>query len=101
MLVTFSVFQRPMSWLKAEAEVNIPYHISHLRCVPTPNVLVERRSGIKHRVHCSHLRCVPTPNVLIKRKSVRKHIPHSGQFSVFQRPISWLNAEAEETLQLS
>ena len=25
MLVTFSVFQLPMSWLNAEAEVNIPY----------------------------------------------------------------------------
>ena len=69
-------------------------HISHLRCVPTPNVLVERRSGSKHEdieVTCavfqlpmswlnaeaeqnisyivSHLRCVPTPNVLVERRS--------------------------------
>ena len=32
-----------MSWLNAEARINI-LHISHLRCVPIPNVLVERRS---------------------------------------------------------
>ena len=40
-----------------------PSHSSHLRCVPTPNVLVEHRSVIKHRIHISHLRRVPTPNV--------------------------------------
>ena len=43
-VVTCAVFQLPMSWLNAEAEENIYFHISHLRCVPTPNVLVERRS---------------------------------------------------------
>ena len=48
-------------------------HISHLRCVPTPNVLVERRSGTKHRSHISHLRCVPIPNVLVERRSGTKH----------------------------
>ena len=58
-----------MSWLNAEAERNISIHIGHFRCVPTPNVLVERRSGTKH------------PNIVVT-------------FSVFQLPMSWLNAEA-------
>ena len=39
---------------------------------PRGNVLVERRSGIKHISHISHLRCVPTPNVLVERWSVLK-----------------------------
>ena len=96
-------------------------HSSHLRCVPTPNVLVERRSGLKHICHMSHFLCVPTPNVLVERRSWIKHIPYSHlrcvptpnvlverrsdtniylilvTFSVFQLPMSWLNAEAYET----
>ena len=42
-------------------------HIRHLRCVPIPNVLVKRRSFIKHHSHTRHLRCVPIPNVLVER----------------------------------
>ena len=52
-----------------------PLHISHFRCVPTPNVLVERRSGSKHRIHSRHFCCVPAPNSLIKRISASKHGP--------------------------
>ena len=61
-------------------------HISHLRCVPTPNVLVERRSGTKHSIHISHLRCVPTPNVLVERRSVIKHRFHSSHFRCVPTP---------------
>ena len=46
-------------------------HIRLRRCrrrsSPQGNVLVERRSRIKHLCHISHLRCVPTPNVLVER----------------------------------
>ena len=92
-VVTFSVFQLPMSWLNAEAAQT--YHAySHLRCVPTPNVLVERRSGSNIPYIVSHLRCVPTPNVLVERRSGLKHIFIEVTFSVFQLPMSWLNAEA-------
>ena len=84
-----------MLWLNAEAYLNIPLHISHLRCVPTPNVLVERRSVIKHISHISHLRCVPTPNVVVERRSGIKHNCISVTCAVFQLPMSWLNAEAE------
>ena len=86
-----------MSWLNAEADSKHIIHSSHFRCVPTPNVLVERRSGIKHTIHISHLRCVPTPNVLVERRSGRKHIIHIVTCAVFQLPMSWLNAEANET----
>ena len=87
-----------MSWLNAEAELNIPIHISHFFCVPTPNVLVERRSVIKHIIHSSHLRCVPTPNVLVERRSASKHSFIVVTFAVFQFPMSWLNAEAYENI---
>ena len=74
--VTFSVFQLPMSWLNAEADKTY-YHISHFRCVPTPNVLVERRSLIKHSIHISHFLCVPLRNVAVEctftRQSLEKH----------------------------
>ena len=53
-------------------------HISHLRRVPIPNVLVERRSGIKHSSHMSHFLCVPTPNVSVERRSGYKHTLHSS-----------------------
>jgi len=36
-------------------------HIRHFRRVPIPDVLVEQRSAIKHHTHMSHLRRVPTP----------------------------------------
>ena len=55
-------------------------HISHLRCVPTPNVLVERRSGSKHKSHSNHFLCVPTPNVLVERRSGIKHSIHIRHF---------------------
>ena len=69
-----------MSWLNAEADKNIlPISVT-LLCVPTPNVLVERRSGIKHTIHISHFLCVPIPNVLVERRSGIKHISHSSHF---------------------
>ena len=41
-------------------------HIIYFLCVPTPNVVVERRSGRQtYHSHISHLRCVPTPNVVV------------------------------------
>ena len=67
-----------MSWLNAEANKTY-YAYSHLRCVPTPNVLVERRSGL-NITHISHLRCVPTPNVLVERRSLIKHMMHISHF---------------------
>ena len=80
---------------------SVEKHVRLRRCrcgsSPRGNVLVERRSGMKHISHISHLRCVPTPNVLVERRSVR-NIPFiSVTFAVFQLPMSWLNAEAEET----
>ena len=44
------------------------------RSRPRGNVLVERRSSIKHFIHSSHFFCVPTPNVLVERRSFIKHI---------------------------
>ena len=41
---------------------------------PRGNVVVERRSLIKHSIHKSHLRCVPPPNVLVERRSFTKHM---------------------------
>ena len=55
-------------------------HRSHFLCVPTPNVLVERRSGLKHSMHSSHFLCVPTPNVLVERRSGPKHMLHIRHF---------------------
>ena len=43
-----------MSWLNAEANQKHTIHTRHFRCVPTPNVLVERRSRIKCTIHTSH-----------------------------------------------
>ena len=84
--VTFPVFQLPMSWLNAEAIRNIDFISSHLRCVPTPNVLVERRSGIKHPIHINHFSCIPTPNVLVERRSGMKHPLHINHFSCIPTP---------------
>ena len=75
-----------MSWLNAEAESKHIHHISHFSCVPTPNVLVERRSVIKHSIHRSHLRCVPTPNVLVERRSGMKHSLHSRHLRCVPTP---------------
>ena len=55
-----------MSWLNAEASLNIALIVSHLRCVPTPNVLVERRSEIKHISHICHFFCVPLRNIAVE-----------------------------------
>ncbi len=41
---------------------------------------LELRSVIKHPIHCRHLRCVPTPNVLIELRSVMKCSKHTCHF---------------------
>ena len=69
--------------VERRSEIKHTCHISHLRCVPTPNVLVERRSERKHINHISHFFCVPTPirfrpDVLGERRCAFKHITHSG-----------------------
>ena len=67
-----AVFQLPMSWLNAEASRNflcVPYSCDSLFLCSNSNVLVECRSEIKHSFH-------------------------RVTFSVFQLPMSWLNAEA-------
>ena len=71
-----------------------------LRCCrgcssPRGNVLVERRSFIKHSSHISHLRCVPIPNGLVERRSGTNIACIVVTCAVFQLPMSWLNAEAE------
>ena len=68
-------------------------HFSHLRCVPTSNVLVERRSGIKHSSHKSHLRCIPIPNGLVERRSALKHKFHSSHLRCVPTP----NVSVERT----
>ena len=85
-----------MSWLNAEASSNID-HISHFRCVPTPNVLVERRSISKHRSHISHLSCVPLRNVAVECTFTTKalkyhfhpstHIFHQTRIPIRHRPV--------------
>ncbi|CAL6407945.1 unnamed protein product [Bathycoccus prasinos] len=50
---------------------------------------------MKHSLHSRHLRCVPTPNVLVERRSLIKHRRHRITCAVFQLPMSWLNAEAD------
>ena len=62
--------------VECRSETKHRFHISHLRCVPTPNVLVERKSFFKHSSQSHHLRCIPTPNVLVERRSFIKHIMH-------------------------
>ena len=47
-------------------------HSSHSRCVPIPNVLVERRSGSKHTVYISHFPGVPLRNVTVECNSTAK-----------------------------
>ena len=54
---------------------------------PRGNVLVERRSRIKHIQHIRHLRCVPIPNVLVKRRSFLKHISHIRHLRRVPTPI--------------
>ena len=61
-----------MSWLNAEAESNI-YFIS---------------------VTCAVFQL---PNVLVERRSVSNIDLISVTFAVFQLPMSWLNAEADQT----
>ena len=36
----------------------------------------------------------PRRNVLVERRSLMKHVRQSVTFDVFQFPMSWLNAEA-------
>jgi len=47
--------------VKRRSRIKHVRHVSHLRRVPIPDILVERRSLIKHTVHIRHLRRVPTP----------------------------------------
>ena len=68
--VTFSVFQLPMSWLNAEASKNINCILVTCAVFQLPMSWLNARSGMKHVTHTySHLRCVPTPNVLVERRS--------------------------------
>ena len=85
-----------MSWLNVEAESNIS-HISHFLCVPTPNVLVERRSSLKHMLHSSHFFCVPLRNVAVECTFIAKalkntfslstHIRHQTRIPIRHRPV--------------
>ena len=87
-----------MSWLNAEANLNI-YPYSHLRCVPTPNVLVERRSGPSNMItmHRKSLSSVFQLPMSWLNAEADKTYYHSVTCAVFQLPMSWLNAEAIET----
>ena len=50
--------------------------------------MVERRSGIKHISHISHLLCVPTPNVLVERTKPESNIRHSYAVTLSMCPNS-------------
>ena len=76
-------------------------HSSHLRCVPTSNVLVERRSGSKHKAHISHLRCVPPRDVSIELSPLKKRLLHRGderripiadwpEYRIGAIPVDWI-----------
>ena len=72
-------------------------HISHLRRVPTPNVLVERRSLIKHLIHLTHFPCIPLRNISVEctftakafmcTSSPSTHIRHQTRVPIRHRPV--------------
>ena len=69
-----------MSWLNAEAEQT--YLCISVTCrVPTPNVLVERRSLIKHIIHSSHFLCVPLRNVAVECTFIAKALKNTSSIS--------------------
>ena len=43
------------------------FHISHITCDPTTNILIKRRIK-KHKAHISYTTYIPTTNILIKRR---------------------------------
>ena len=73
----------PNVLVERRSERKHPIHINHFSCIPTPNVLVKRRSFMKHSIHKSHLRCVPPPNVLVERRTTTKHMSHISHLPGF------------------
>ena len=95
--VTFSVFQLPMSWLNAEADKHNSYQ--SLSLCPTPNVLVEPEANETY-IHRSHLRCVPTSNVLVERRSGHETYESiSVTCAVFHFEMSPLNVLLTQSLE--
>jgi hypothetical protein len=81
---------------RRSVEKHVSLRRRRCRSSPRRNVVVERRSGLKHKPHTSinsiniipisHFLCIPTPNVLVESRSGMKHPIHINHFSCIPTP---------------